>query len=204
MTEASALRAMTLSMVMCGSLLVSPALQANDTLRCGGRLVSLGDDRAQVRAVCGEPALVDPWDAGQTQFPGVPQVIEEWTYNFGSRQLVQVLRFSNDRLRVITTDGYGFSRLPDGNCAPEVITPGMSKFRLLIQCGEPQSTEAFHILAPPRQADGNYDYPGFRMGQVVQVYRERWVYNFGPRLLQRHLTLENGRVVEVREGDRGD
>lgn len=40
--------------------LVATALEADDTLRCGSRLVALGDDRAQVRAVCGEPALMDP------------------------------------------------------------------------------------------------------------------------------------------------
>lgn len=183
--------------------LVATALEADDTLRCGSRLVALGDDRAQVRAVCGEPALMDPWDAGVSHVPGRPQVIEEWTYDFGSRELLRVLRFRNGRLRAIDAAGYGFSRPPDGDCAPEMISVGMAKYRLLRHCGQPQSAEAVHLLAPPRRANGALDGLAFSQGQVVEVYRERWRYDFGPRRLQREVTLENGRAVEVREGERG-
>ena len=106
---------------LMGATLVSTAL-ADDTMRCGSRLVSTGDGKDKVRALCGEPTSVSlvgvqsapqyyyrgPYDYsyfGPTWFE-VP--VEVWTYNFGTTKLLRKLRFVGDELDEIWTAGYGY------------------------------------------------------------------------------------------------
>ncbi len=178
---------------------VSPA-RADDTLRCGSRLVSVDALTAQVAATCGEPTYRDRWYYNPALADsGYAPDIEVWTYNFGSSRLLQVLKFRNDRLVDVQTDGYGFSDT-DGHCGPSAIVVGMSKYRLLAQCGEPASKRAEQVLqgfAVPRDAR-QYGY-----NPVRPVYLEHWVYNFGSSSLLRDVTLQNGRVSDVDSGTRG-
>jgi hypothetical protein len=106
---------------LLGATLASTAL-ADDTMRCGSRLVSTGDGKDKVRALCGEPTSVSlvgvqsapqyyyrgPYDYsyfGPTWFE-VP--VEVWTYNFGTTKLLRKLRFVGDELDEIWTAGYGY------------------------------------------------------------------------------------------------
>jgi hypothetical protein len=158
--------------------------------------------------VCGEPAFVDAW-ANLVPPPYSPLGhIEEWYYDFGPGQLVRILHFRNGRLSTMDSDGYGFARLPDGDCRPQQVVQGLSKYRLLALCGDPVHAEMLHVYAPPRTNRRSGDLVvrgqrGIPLHVVEPVFRERWVYNFGPRYLQRHVTLENGRVVRVENGQRG-
>jgi hypothetical protein len=94
---------------------------ADDSLRCDSRLVSVGDGKDKVRALCGEPTSVNP--AGVVRSGGyvygpydysyfgptwaeVP--VEVWTYNFGSSRLLRKLRFIGDGLVEIRSEGYGY------------------------------------------------------------------------------------------------
>jgi hypothetical protein len=99
-------------------------------LRCGTKLVSEGDTKAEVIYKCGEPGQVESWDeerimrdhrvsAYQDRYSGYlfyrePFLvkehvrIEEWTYNFGSSRLLRYLRFENGILKFIATGGYGY------------------------------------------------------------------------------------------------
>ena len=118
--RAVAVGAIVLGALM-GATLVSTAL-ADDTMRCGSRLVSTGDGKDKVRALCGEPTSVSlvgvqsapqyyyrgPYDYsyfGPTWFE-VP--VEVWTYNFGTTKLLRKLRFVGDELDEIWTAGYGY------------------------------------------------------------------------------------------------
>jgi hypothetical protein len=118
--RAVAVGAIALGALM-GATLVSTAL-ADDTMRCGSRLVSTGDGKDKVRALCGEPTSVSlvgvqsapqyyyrgPYDYsyfGPTWFE-VP--VEVWTYNFGTTKLLRKLRFVGDELDEIWTAGYGY------------------------------------------------------------------------------------------------
>ena len=111
--------------VACGGIggaTLAPVALADDTMRCGSRLVSSGDGKDKVRALCGEPTSVSlvgvqsapqyyyrgPYDYsyfGPTWFE-VP--VEVWTYNFGTTKLLRKLRFVGDELDEIWTDGYGY------------------------------------------------------------------------------------------------
>jgi hypothetical protein len=94
---------------------------AEDSLRCGSRLVSEGDPKIKVLSICGEPTSVslESVISGPAfvrygydfSFIGpawreVP--VEIWTYNFGSSRLLRQLRFIGDELVDIRTYGYGY------------------------------------------------------------------------------------------------
>ncbi|MEQ1622762.1 MAG: DUF2845 domain-containing protein [Methylococcales bacterium] len=91
-------------------------------LRCGDKLLSLGDSKEEVVELCGEPESMETHierrgssyfgsgsqyqqgsgsTIGQQQYVEVEVVVDEWIYDFGRRRLQQYLRFENGRLREI-------------------------------------------------------------------------------------------------------
>jgi hypothetical protein len=88
--------------------------------RCGSRIVSEGDTRAEVRAKCGEPADVERrsvWRRPVAWLHGRPYVlstdsveipVESWIYNLGPRKLMRRVRFEDGRVVEIETLGYGY------------------------------------------------------------------------------------------------
>ena len=96
-------------------LAVQPAQAA---MRCGSRLVTGGDHKLQVLHKCGPPALVE--FRGFQYFTYLPHTlpgagtrliganVEEWTYNFGPRRFMRLVRFAdNEVVRIISLD-YGY------------------------------------------------------------------------------------------------
>jgi hypothetical protein len=111
-----------ITLVACA--ICAPA-RADDNLRCGSRLVSVGDGRDKVRTLCGEPSDVAfAGTIGRRSYPyysnnnsydysyfgpaWVEMPVEIWTYNFGSHKLLRKLRFVGDELVEINTAGYGY------------------------------------------------------------------------------------------------
>jgi hypothetical protein len=94
---------------------------ADDTMRCGTRLVRVGDGKDKVRTLCGEPTSTSfagyvggpRYDYGPYGYsylwPGWTTLpVEIWTYNLGPNKLVRTLRFLGDELDEIRTNGYGY------------------------------------------------------------------------------------------------
>ncbi|AKQ70315.1 hypothetical protein A176_007227 [Myxococcus hansupus] len=92
------------------------------SLRCGRALVSDGALKSEVLAKCGEPeakgfrtvtdsagsVTPNPNTGGvTTERRSVSREYEEWTYNFGTRRLIQVVTFENGRLIDVQSAGYG-------------------------------------------------------------------------------------------------
>jgi hypothetical protein len=102
-------------------LVAAPVVQADDSMRCGTRIVRSGDGKDKVRSLCGEPTSTSfagmvgypsyyyrPYDYFYVT-PGWLEVpVEIWTYNFGPTKLLRKLRFVGDELTEIRTDGYGY------------------------------------------------------------------------------------------------
>ncbi len=192
-----------LAVLLCGAGALAPALAlAAGSIRCGARLVSEGMPAAEVLAICGEPDLRDVWGPPYGLRPGYLAPTEEWTYNFGSNQLLRVLRLRNGRVERIDSEGYGFAPQHTDGCSLTEIRRGMSKYRLLQRCGAPLTRMADYVFYPQPPLSRH---PDLREGYstVTPVYREQWTYNFGARRLQRLVILENGRVADVDTGRRG-
>jgi hypothetical protein len=96
---------------------------ADDTLRCGSKIIHTGDGKDKVRTLCGEPT--DIAFVGTIERRTIPdsrsydgqyyygpawseQPVEVWTYNFGPNKLLRKLRFVGNELVNITTDGHGY------------------------------------------------------------------------------------------------
>ena len=97
---------------------------AEDSMRCGSKLVSVSDGKDKVRALCGEPTSVsfqgivrraarNDYGYGFSRYqyygPSVVEMpVEIWTYNLGTSKLLRKLRFVGDELDEIRSDGYGY------------------------------------------------------------------------------------------------
>jgi hypothetical protein len=110
----------SLALLVVGFLACSPAFA--DSMRCGTRLVSEGDSRAEVAAQCGEPTDVVEqrsvfrrpvvWGYGRPIYVGqdfVEVPVEIWLYNLGPNKLMRRLRFEGGYVVEIETLGYGYN-----------------------------------------------------------------------------------------------
>ena len=103
-------------------------------LRCGNRLVSEGDHQLKIEKRCGPPAAVAYRTIYRAGIPAsrhrltrhafndatfsdellihdrslIEVQVEEWTYNFGPRRLMRVIRFENGIVTRVTTLGHGY------------------------------------------------------------------------------------------------
>ncbi|WP_305909411.1 DUF2845 domain-containing protein [Methylomarinum sp. Ch1-1] len=88
-------------------------------MRCGQRLVEIGEHKIDVLKKCGPPTLAERRTGivGETfhhprrtldleKYEEV--IIDEWVYNFGPRKFMQYLRFENGILMEIDDLGYGY------------------------------------------------------------------------------------------------
>jgi hypothetical protein len=106
----------------------APAL----AFRCGNRIVSNGDHYSKVLKICGEPTGVQErviyregptrprfrvdgpnglqYDREVLRYDRsyVEVLVEEWTYNFGPRRLMQLVRFENGFVVEVDQLGYGY------------------------------------------------------------------------------------------------
>jgi len=176
--------------------LLLPAAQPAEarSIRCDGRLVSVGDRRFDAIAACGEPDQRVPVRLEVIgAYPLFP-LEEIWYYNFGPHRLIKRLRLRRDRILAIESCNYGFHPENPGSCRPEDLRTDMTSLEVLARCGEPHDLEhrPRYLSHAPRFFDP--------YGTVV--LEEQWVYDFGPQRFYRVLTLIDGRVVRIETGRR--
>ncbi|MFC3121707.1 DUF2845 domain-containing protein [Agaribacter flavus] len=75
------------------------AISGTSTLRCGKQLVKLGDTKAEVKIVCGEPIDIDLVE--HTLDDKAIVKTEIYTYYFGKGKLIKILKFENGKLAAI-------------------------------------------------------------------------------------------------------
>jgi hypothetical protein len=112
------MRRFVLPFALC---LLAPALAQADSLRCGSKLASEGSTLAEVLVRCGEPMLrstryetlssetkTSPKPGtGTAQVRTVTRTIDEWTYNFGSSEFMQLVTFVDGALVSVRSLSYG-------------------------------------------------------------------------------------------------
>jgi hypothetical protein len=101
------------------ALMAIPCVNAcAETLDCSGGIVSVGDSRVDLVTKCGEPDWKDSHDEVISERLDsdtkrkVIIVVDEWTYNFGTSQLIRVVTMKNGKISDIRSGGYGYSKSP--------------------------------------------------------------------------------------------
>lgn len=196
-----AARSIAIGLLVVLGCALSSVAWAGDSVRCSGQILQTGDPAIKVQRYCGPPTFVDPWNGGSGLAYGQPFNMESWTYNRGPGQLIQIFVFRNGRVEAIESAGYGFLAGQGSiDCSRGGIANGMSKYELVAECGDPAQSSG-HFIFSSRFSTGGQDV--YLNRGVFPVYRETWVYNFGPSRLLREITLENGRVVSNQTLGRG-
>jgi hypothetical protein len=181
-------------------------------LRCGNKLVDIGDRKIEVLEKCGNPLFVENWQEEVIVYRGrlERQIrrlsnidIEEWTYNFGANRFIYFLRFVNGRLNRIEEGQVGSNRLipslPQPDCGQRVEI-GDRRIDVLRKCGKPVTTEKredLRVTTSPTQEQNVF------ADRVSQVDIEEWTYNFGPTHFLLFIRLQRGRVTSMEFGDYG-
>lgn len=113
--------------VLGAGLLLSASARA-DSLACNSRIVSTGDSRYEVKAVCGDPddkverieyRTLSGRVARDCKHDGskvvcsstrgivVEVVVEEWVYDFGRNRFIEYLTFEQGHLMTVRSGSYG-------------------------------------------------------------------------------------------------
>lgn len=199
--------------------LAAPAALAQDSMRCAGGLVSVGDSKLDLLGKCGRPTLVEERleERGSAvldrdQRAGwrvrVTVGVEKWTYDFGPNQFVQYVTLDTGKIVAIERGSYGYAApaiappappVPRARCDSSAFRVGDSTFDVLTRCGLPATKDArLEKEAVSGSADGT---------QVVTSSRtvtvEVWAYDFGPRSFVRLLTFVDGKLVKIETGSYG-
>jgi len=182
-------------------------------LRCGNKLVEVGDKKAEVILKCGNPAFVEKYrekvivyrEFGGKVIKGtaVYRYVEEWTYNFGSNRFLYFLKFVNDKLSHIEEGRLGYDgplpKTGKATCGQRVEV-GDRKIEVLMKCGQPTLVDK----RSEEQLHSRWTEEG-RIFEERETYTtiEEWTYNFGPNNFMYSIKFENGRVRKVESGDYG-
>jgi hypothetical protein len=103
-------------LISCFMLLIT--WQSALAMRCGNELVLEGAGALEVINKCGDPqyieesveyrsVTIDNMQAGLYLQHETPTKVQEWSYNFGPRRFMRLLRFENGKLQTIESMGYG-------------------------------------------------------------------------------------------------
>ena len=121
------MRIRTTTLAICSALILS-VVGTTDAwaLRCGSALIDKGDSKAKVLKHCGQPvdktyrygvrpgfytsgSSVSTIDGGRLYVYGRNEVlVEEWTFNFGPRKLMRLIRFADGVVEEVKTLSYGY------------------------------------------------------------------------------------------------
>jgi hypothetical protein len=96
-------------LIVCCVLFGIGNIAAADGMRCGQRLVNVGDTSGEVLFKCGAPTFADRRVETPASPDGSSRTItcDAWTYNLGPHDFVRVLNFVDGTLRSIELGGYG-------------------------------------------------------------------------------------------------
>ena len=97
-----------LPLTLLALLTAGAALAADDTFRCGGKIITSGMAMVDVLAKCGEPTLRSVEEVPQqvrrangTTYTAGTITVETWTYDRGSSSFPAVLRFEGGKVTSI-------------------------------------------------------------------------------------------------------
>jgi hypothetical protein len=108
----------TATLLALGLTVLAPLSAHADGLRCGNKLVAIGDTRVSVRNKCGDPVDVTHGTILRRPtyvFNGrlyhgdeVAVELENWIYNFGPNKFMRRVRFVDGIVEDVETLDYGY------------------------------------------------------------------------------------------------
>lgn len=211
----SALPLLALALVAFGAS--RPAtVRANDSFRCEGGIVSVGDHKIDLLGKCGEPALVEPRVEERVFQQGeerrrwrrrISLTVERWTYNFGPQRFLQFVTLEAGKVVAIVGGGYGYPLLtrpakaepiPRAGCDHASLRVGASTFDVVTACGEPGLKEV-RVEASVEVFDGEAEVVQAQKAVTVEI----WTYDFGPSAFVRFLEFVDGTLARIDLGAYG-
>jgi hypothetical protein len=91
-------------------LAFAPCARADDGLRCGEWLVSVGATQTEALKKCGPPSQARRRvERYRTRYGTRQALIEEWTYDRGPGEFIRTLTFEDQILKRVDTGEYGRS-----------------------------------------------------------------------------------------------
>ena len=175
--------------------------QNSFAFRCDGHLVTKGDSKISVLKKCGKPTWTDRWveeiiDLPDTDFEHrIARVNERWIYNPGPTQFLRILVFRDSEVISIETGSRGFTVVPGmQRCDFELFALGTTSAEVAIKCGKPDWEEQRYELVTHKIAGGR---------RQISVTVDEWTFNLGPTNFMRVMTFYNGKLMDVRTGDKG-
>lgn len=190
-------------------------VRADDSFRCEGGIVSVGDHKIDLLGKCGEPALAEPrveervFQQGEERHRWrrrISLTVERWTYNFGPQRFLQFVTLEAGKIVAIVGGGYGYplprpakaEPVPRAGCDHASLRVGASTFDVATACGEPALKEV-RVEASLEVFDGETE--------VVQAQKavnvEIWTYDFGPSAFVRFLEFVDGTLTRIELGTYG-
>jgi hypothetical protein len=190
-------------------------VRADDSFRCEGGIVSVGDHKIDLLGRCGAPALEEPrveerlFQNGEERHRWrrrISLTVERWTYNFGPQRFLQFVTLEAGKIVAIARGGYGYplaqparaEPVPRARCDHASLRVGASTFDVVTACGEPALKEV-RVEASLEGFEGT--------PEVVQASRtvtaEIWTYDFGPGAFVRFLEFVDGTLARIDFGSYG-
>ena len=172
------------------------------SIRCGRRLVSVGDTAYELYARCGAPAhrarltdfrTVTVFDEfGQAIRQGIEEDIDVLTYAGDRGDLIRTITVRRGVIDAIRT-GERVRMAIGKNCPIAAFRNRATYGEIRLACG-----------APVDRSSWVEDVAIQQFGQVFRrrVHFERWVYDPGPGSLLRIVEFRDGRLVRVTTGSR--
>ena len=202
-----------LGVALVSVVAVFPA-RADDSLRCEGRLVTVGSSALELVEKCGEPSMREerlvehatavPLDgsSGGVREVRVTSVVERWTYNFGPDRFIEVVTLEGGRVRNVKSGGYGYApgSVPDPSRCTGSVHVHDTSVDVLGKCGEPTMRDSRSVQRTTIVSDSTGT---GQMEKQVTVTVETWTYDLGPGRLLLLVTLDGGRVISVERGGYG-
>ncbi len=204
--------------------------QHSTTMRCGGRLVSLWDDKEDVEDVCGPPSFVDVLEEERTvktyqRTPGqkisdqktdAPAEPEDQNYQRITERTfvisIEEWTYNFGPSRFIQTLRFENSRLVSIQIGGygfskhprnhPIVEKGDSKALVAMKYGPPEYTRRNYEqdVRINRRKDGNYL---FVEELKKPIMKDEWVYDFGPNSFRQKLFFVNNALVEIRSLKKG-
>jgi hypothetical protein len=200
-------RGVSLSLLALAGLALAAPAAAEDSVRCAGGLVAVGDSKIDLLGKCGLPALQEPSQEERVVYDRVfgqrlSSTVERWTYNFGPNHFVVFVTMEAGKIVSMARGGYGYALdsppappIPRARCDHTVLRTGMSSFDVLVLCGEPALRD-LRVEAVPLAA-------GQGALMVSTVTAEIWTYDFGPQAFVRFLEFVDGKLAKIETGSYG-